>query len=72
MTTNYFKKKVEAIPTKKVDDNVIIKFMEENVLSRFGCPRKIVTDNAQAFRSAKIFSFYQDYEIELVQSTAYC
>jgi len=50
-TTDYFTKWVEAIPTKKVDENVIIKFLEENIFFRFGCPRKIVTDNAQAFKS---------------------
>lgn len=48
---DYFTKWVEAIPTQKADENVIIRFIEENILSRFGCPRKIVTDNAAAFRS---------------------
>ena len=33
--------------------------------------KKIVMDNAQAFRSGKIFSFSQDYGIELVDSIAY-
>jgi len=56
---------------KKADDNVIIKFLEENIISHFGCPRKIVRDNAQAFQSANIFAFCQDYGIELVHSTAY-
>lgn len=61
---------MEAIPTKKADDNVIIKFLEEYILSHFGCPKKIVIDNSQAFRSVKMFSFYQDYGIELIHSTA--
>lgn len=71
MATNYFTKWVEAIPTNKVDENVIIKFLEDNILSRFGCPRKIVTDNAQEFRSAKMFSFCQDHMIEIIHSTTY-
>jgi hypothetical protein len=37
---------VEAIPTQNSTDSVVINFLEENILTRFGCPRKIVTDNA--------------------------
>jgi hypothetical protein len=48
--TDYFTKWVEAIPTRNATDSVVINFLEENILSRFGCPRKIVTDNAQAFQ----------------------
>jgi len=44
--THYFTKWVEAILTRKATDSMVIYFLEENILSRFGCPRKIVTDNA--------------------------
>jgi hypothetical protein len=57
IATDYFTKWVEAIPTRKAIDSVVIDFLEENILSRFGCPRKIVTDNAQAFKSMAIVSF---------------
>ena len=40
-------------------------------MSRFGCPRKIVTDNAKAFTSTKLVKFYSDYTIILSHSTAY-
>jgi hypothetical protein len=46
MTTDYFTKWIEAIPTKQATDAVIIQFLETNILSRFGCPVKIITDNA--------------------------
>jgi hypothetical protein len=45
-TTNHFSKWVETTPTKFATDAVVIKFLEENILVRFGCPRKIITDNA--------------------------
>jgi hypothetical protein len=45
-TTDYFTKWVEAIPIKRATDLVVIDFLEDNILSIFGCPRKIVTDNA--------------------------
>jgi hypothetical protein len=43
---DYFTKWVEAIPTRRATDLVVIDFLEDNILSRFDCPRKIVTDNA--------------------------
>jgi transposase InsO family protein len=62
---------VEAIPTKRAIDSVVIDFLEENILSRFSCPRKIVTDNAQAFKSMAMISFCQKYNIVLGHSIAY-
>ena len=69
--TDYFTKWVEAIPTRKATDSVVIEFLEENILARFGCPRKIVTDNAQAFKSMEMISFCQKYNIVLGHSTTY-
>ena len=40
-------------------------------MSRFGFPRKIVTDNAKAFASTKLVKFCSDYNIILSHSTAY-
>jgi transposase InsO family protein len=62
---------VEYIPTRKVTNSVVIDFLEENILSRFGCPRKIVIDNAQAFKSMAMVSFFQKYNIILDHSTTY-
>jgi hypothetical protein len=44
--TYYFTKWVEETPAKSATDSFIIKFLEENILSRFGCPQNIITDNA--------------------------
>jgi len=44
--TDYFSKWVELIPTMFSTDAVVIKFLEENILSRFGFPGKIIADNA--------------------------
>jgi hypothetical protein len=40
-------------------------------LSRFGCPRNIIIDNATAFRSKKIIDFYNEYHIGLGHSKDY-
>jgi transposase InsO family protein len=45
--------------------------LDENILARFGCPRKIVTDNAQAFKSMAMINFCHKYNIILIHSTTY-
>src|SRR5271156_2046688 len=44
--TDYFTKWVEVVPTRQTNENVIIQFLETHILSRFGVPGKIITDNA--------------------------
>jgi hypothetical protein len=70
-TTDYFTKWVEAIPTRNATDSIVIIFLEENILARFGYPRKIVIDNAQDFKSIAMINFCQKYNIILVHSTTY-
>ena len=69
--TKYFTKWIELIPTRRDTYNVIIKLIEENILSRFGFPRRIITDNVKAFKSKKIVIFCQSYNITLGHSTTY-
>jgi len=69
--TDYFTKWIEAIPTRQATDLVIISFLENNILSRFGCPHKLITDNAAAFKSKKMVDFCYKYNISLGHSTAY-
>ena len=45
--------------------------MEENILVRFGCPKRIVTDNAPSFKSKRMVRFYHKYHISLNHSTDY-
>ena len=40
-------------------------------MSRFGCPRKSVTDNAKSFTFTKLVKFCSDYNIIMSHSTAY-
>ena len=70
-TTDYFIKWIDAIPSRNATDSVIIKFLEDHILSRFGCPRKIITDNAAAFGSKNMIDFCHKYQIVLGHSTAY-
>lgn len=71
IATNNFNKWIEAIPSRNATDSVIIKFLEDHILSRFGCPRKIITNNVVAFGSKKMIDFCHRYQIALGHSTAY-
>jgi transposase InsO family protein len=68
---DYFTKWIEVVPTRKAIDTVIIQFLESNILSRFGCPVKIITNNATEFKSKKMEKLCSDYNITLGHSTAY-
>jgi hypothetical protein len=54
VATDYFKKWIEAIPTRNATHQVVMKFLYENILSRFGCPKRLVTDNAAAFKAEEL------------------
>ena len=69
--TDYFTKWIEAIPYRNATDLVIIKFLENHILSRFGCPRNIITDNVAVFGSKKMVEFFHSYQITLGHSTTY-
>jgi hypothetical protein len=69
--TDYFTKWVEAILTQNGTYSVVINVLEENILARFGCPMKIVTDNTQDFKSITMIIFCQKYNIILGHSIAY-
>jgi len=69
--TDYFTKWIEAIPCRQANDSTIIQFLEANILSRFGCAEKIITNNAPAFKSKKMISFCHKFHITLRHSTAY-
>jgi len=56
---------------RQANDSTIIQFLENNILARFGCPDKIITDNAVAFRSKKMVNFCHKFHITLGHSTAY-
>lgn len=45
----YVSKRVESIPTRTFDANVVVKFVQENILSRFGFSRAIISDGKSYF-----------------------
>ena len=60
---------MEAIPTRNATDKVIINFIQENILSRFGCPKKLLTENVKAFKSKSMVNFFEQNGIILKHYT---
>jgi hypothetical protein len=48
---------MEAIPLTKVNDEVVINFLEQHIMTRFGVPNTLVFDNATYFSSLKLTEF---------------
>ena len=69
--TDYFTKWVEAIPTRNATSKVVINFILNNIITRFGCPKKIVIDNAMCFRSEEYKEFCREYGITEYTSSPY-
>ncbi|KAL6327437.1 hypothetical protein AAG906_019750 [Vitis piasezkii] len=46
---DYVSKWVEAIPCKHNDHKVVLKFLKENIFSRFGVPKAIISDGGTHF-----------------------
>jgi hypothetical protein len=68
--TDYFTKWIESIPTRSASHKVIIIFLED-IMSIFGCPSRIVTDNVASFKVDPLIKFCEHYGIALVHSTPY-
>ena len=49
VAVDYVFKWGEAIPNKTNDNKVVIKFLKENIFSRFGTPRDIISDMVLTF-----------------------
>jgi hypothetical protein len=69
-TTYYFTKWIEAIPTRSVSHKVIISFLED-IMERFGCLNRIITNNTASFKVEPLIQFFEQFKISLIHSTHY-
>ena len=71
VATDYFTKWVEAIPTRNSASKVVNNFLLNNMITRLGCPERIVIDNSMCFRSEEFIKFYEKYGITKLVSSLY-
>jgi transposase InsO family protein len=70
-TTNYFTNSHEEITLKEDNTEQLIFFFQENVLSRFGVPKKLITHNGSMFISSMFTNFCGNFGIIMGQSSNY-
>ncbi|XP_073304112.1 uncharacterized protein [Primulina huaijiensis] len=68
---DYVSKWIEAIACRTNDHKVVIKFLKENIFSRFGIPRSIISDGGSHFINKLNSSLLRKYGITHKVSTPY-
>jgi hypothetical protein len=68
---DYFTKWVEADSFAHVMQKMVKKFIERDLIYRYGPPEKIITDNAQNFNDKMIIELYARWKIKHSNSTSY-
>ena len=54
LATDYFTKWIEAVPTRNATQQVIMKFLYENIFIKFGFLERLVTNNAPTFKASAL------------------
>ena len=62
---DYFTKWAEAEPLAAITEWQVEKFVWKNIVTRFGLPEAIITDNGSQFTSARFQEFFANYGIQL-------
>ena len=71
VATEYFTKWVEAMPLKKATRATVANFVREHIITRFGIPRKLISDNGTPFINKDMKGLTEAYHIRHGRSTPY-
>ena len=71
VAVDYVSKWAESVPTRTNDNQVVIKFLRKNIISSFGAPRAIISDNGSHFCNRAVEALMRKYSISHKLSTAY-
>ena len=68
---DYVSKWVEAVPCKAANHRVVLKFLKENIFSRFGVPKAIISDGGSHFCNKPFESLLIKYGVKHKVATPY-
>ena len=71
VATKYFSKWVEAILLRKATSAAVANFIQEHIITRFGIPHKIISDNGTPFVNKSVREVLEHYRIKHRRSTPY-
>lgn len=69
--TNYVTKWVESKSLPFANEKYVVNFLFEDIFTRFGVPREIVTDQGSQFTSNMVEGLVEEYKIKHRKSTPY-
>uniref|UniRef100_A0A2N9GI24 Integrase catalytic domain-containing protein n=1 Tax=Fagus sylvatica TaxID=28930 RepID=A0A2N9GI24_FAGSY len=69
VVTDYFTKWVKAEPLANIRDKDSIKFVWKNIITRFGVPKTIISDNGMQFKSKSFMRYCSELGIRNVYSS---
>jgi Integrase core domain len=62
--TDYFTKWAEAILLREVKASDVVKFFKTHILYRFGTSQRIISDNGMTFKSSKVYTLAEQFNID--------
>ena len=68
---DYVSKWVEVVPCKASDHMVVLKFLKDNILSRFGVPKAIISDGGSHFCNKPLGNLLTKYGVKHKVATSY-
>ena len=71
LAVDYVSKWVEAKATKTDDSKVVAGFLKENIFSRFGIPKALISDRGTHFCNKTVTALLKNYHVTQRVSTAY-
>ena len=71
LPVDYVSKWMEAIASPRNDANTVGSFLQNNILSRFGTPRTIISDGGRHFANIIFSKLMSRYGIKHIMSLAY-
>ena len=72
MVIDYFTRWVEDILLRKVNEDAVMDFLQDQIMTKFGVPISLGFDNATYFYSIKLIAFVNERGIKLHYSANYC
>ena len=71
LAVDYVFKRVEVIACPKNDANIVVGFIQRNILSKFGAPRTIISDEGSHFANKDFAKLMSKYGMKHVMGLAY-